>query len=87
MDNQLLEVIDSGQMKILSEFPFEGEMQERIISYRIGVLNENFIIAGLSSRSQNPQFRTIPQNGTEREKLGAEYEIKRGFWFGKVFLK
>lgn len=47
MTDKHLEVIDSSQMKVLSEFEV-SEVKNNIDRFRIGIVNENIIIAGRS---------------------------------------
>lgn len=88
--NEKVQTINSAEMEILSEFPFEGDRQilERLrnvsVAYRLGILGDDFIIASQSDSVNNPKLNTVPPDATERFKLVIGNSIKRNWWSGNI---
>ena len=88
--NSEVEKIDSSKMEVLSEFAFEGDVNilEQLrnvsVAYRIGILDDNFIIASQSDSVNNPKINNIPQDATEKFKSVIAEAIKRNWWSGNI---
>jgi len=65
-----MEVIDSGNMKVLSEFRCEDETSGNPVAFRIGVLGNDFIIATLAMREDKKDTNVIPSD----EETDAEFD-------------
>jgi hypothetical protein len=65
-----MEIIDSGSMKVLSEFRAEGEIDDNRIAFRLGISDDDFIIASQSQRAERKDANLIPSD----EETDAEFE-------------
>lgn len=65
-----METIDSGNMKVLSEFAGEDEAGDGRIAFRLGTLGDDFIIASQSQRAKMKDADVIPTD----EETDAEFE-------------
>ncbi len=82
------EIIDSMQMEVLSEFQSEIEKDEELpTSYRLGVLNGDFIVSVQGSIAHKPQGKIIPDGVDERVRKLYERDIARQWWTGTVLLE
>ncbi len=83
-----VEVIDSMQMEVLSEFQSEIEKGEEFqTSYRLGVLNNDFIVSVQSTIAHKPQGKIIPQGVDERVRRLYQRDIARNWWGGTVLFE
>lgn len=65
-----IEIIDSGNMKVLSEFRCEGEMSDQRVAFRLGVLGDDFIIASKALRGEMKDANVIPTD----EEIDADFD-------------
>lgn len=79
-----IETIDSSQMEILSEFHYEGEMQDNRVAFRLGILGSDFIIASQSKRGETAEAKIIPDDADERTQAYFENRIERDWWGGDI---
>lgn len=75
-----MEVIDSGQMRVLSEFRCPDEADDNRVGFRLGVLGDDFIIASKAARGETVDANVIPtdeETDQEFDELWAEeYETE-----------
>ncbi len=86
--NEDVEVIDSMQMEVLSEFQSEIEKGEEFqTSYRLGVLNGDFIVSVQNTIAHKPQGKIIPQGVDERVRRLYQRDIARNWWGGNLLFE
>ena len=78
-----VEKIDSSEMEILSEFRGKDTKDDAPL-YRLGTLDNNFIIAVQSNMINKPIGKKIPENADERTRNILEMYMQRNWWLGKV---
>lgn len=65
-----METVDSGSIRVLSEFATENGADDGRIAFRLGTLGDDFIIASQSHRANMKDANVIPSD----EETDAEFE-------------
>lgn len=87
------EIIDSSEMRILSEFAFEGDekvleqVRETATTYRIGLLDGNILIADKDELQDTSKILEAAKNGTERHQIVVADWKKRDWWRVKIIFE
>lgn len=72
---------------MLSEFASGNSELDGYFTFRFGILGDDLIISGLSTRSGNPLARVIPEDVSERLKLALQYDVDHDFWRATIFFE
>ena len=77
--NENVEIIDSSEMEILSEF--RGENTEwDAPAYRLGIIGSNFVVAVQDPIVETEKGKRIPEGVDERTRKVFENGIKNNWW-------